>query len=384
MRIAWATPFNERSAIGHSSYAAVKELRACGLEVEIVRTEKGIPAIAPPIAASFPVHSPGRFSFDLLRMFDATVVALGNNFLFHGEALPIIEAIPSIVVFHDADLRHLVTASVEAGLLSPATVAARRSNHGLPAHNGDTMGADLPWLAAMSIGAVAHSQHYAGLIGGHPHVPSLVLPLAKLDPGLPKYASKSRGQFVVTTFGVITPFKQVDRVLRALSLRPALLRGVSYRLIGPISESERARLLRLSDELRLQCLEIFDWVPDERLQELLGESDAICCLRRPIFEGASSALVMALYSARPTIVADAGSFAEVPSDLVWKVSYGDEPEDVASALQAIAADPAAARSRALKGRAWATKRHSPKDYANGLLPFIERCVDLAASRRGST
>jgi hypothetical protein len=108
MRIAWATPFNHRSSIAQSSLAAAQELRQRGHAVELVRIETGEAGAKATIPTSLPVHPPGTLDAARLRdAFDATVVAMGDNHPFHGRALPIIEAVPSIVVLHDADMRHL-------------------------------------------------------------------------------------------------------------------------------------------------------------------------------------------------------------------------------------------------------------------------------------
>src|SRR5580700_12244600 len=108
MRIAWATPFNDRSSIAQSSLAAAQELSRRGHAVEIVRIETGEAAAKAPIPTALPLHAPGTLDTARLRdAFDATVVAMGDNYPFHGRALPIIETVPSIVVLHDADMRHL-------------------------------------------------------------------------------------------------------------------------------------------------------------------------------------------------------------------------------------------------------------------------------------
>jgi glycosyltransferase involved in cell wall biosynthesis len=373
MRIAWATPFNDRSSIAKSSLAAAQELCQRGHAVEIVRIETGEAAANAPIPTSLPVHPPGTLDAARLRdAFDATVVAVGDKYPFHGRALPIIEAVPSIVVLHDADMRHLFAGAVEAGVLSPASIAARRAACGMPAADGETIGLDLPWISAMSIGAVAHAGHYAGRLDRR--IPHVVIPLGKIDPGVSGCTREPDGRFVVTTFGMLNPNKQADRVLQALSRAPALWDRTIYRLVGLITDSERERLTRLAEQLGLPHPDFLGWVEDDRLQALLGETDVVCCLRHPVLEGASGSLIFALYSARPTIVADAGSYAEVPDGLVWKVSYGSDADDVAGALQTIAGDAVAARTRAHRAREWACSRHSPKAYIDDLLPFILRCV----------
>jgi hypothetical protein len=136
-------------------------------------------------------------------------------------------------------------------------------------------------------------------------------------------------------------------------------------------------VLSLAEELGIRPPEFYGWVSDERLQELLGEAHVICCLRHPILEGGSGSLIFSLYSGNPVIVADAGAYAQVPNDLIWKVSYGVEIDDVMRALESIAKGQQKADNRAKKARDWACRTYSVSAYVDKLLPFLDECLAIA-------
>lgn len=372
MRIAWATPFNERSAIARVSDIVTAEIASRGMAVEILRTEMDKARALPPLPTAVPVRPPGRHKPEALRQeFDLVVVNLGDYFAFHGGALYLMSELPALAIFHDAYLRNLVAGWREASGLD-ATELAGLCRIGI-IDQGDWC--DLPWLATMALGAVAHGSHYADVIRQACPGPVAAIPLAFPDSGPAPRRAGQDGDFVVTTIGIMNANKQMDRVIGALGASVELRQRAIYRLIGPIEDSERQRLLGLAQAAGIRTPEIFGWVPDERLQELLGEADAICCLRYPIMEGGSASLITSLYSGRPTVVADAGAYAEVPDDLVWKVPYGAQPSELTPVLEAIAADPDGADRRAAKARAWAVDTYSAKAYVDALLPHMKSCLN---------
>lgn len=374
MRIAWATPFNERSAIARVSDVVTVEMASRGVVVEILRTETGEARRLPPLTTVVPVRPPGRHRPEALRRgFDLVVVNLGDYFAFHESALRLMSELPTLAIFHDASFEGLVEHWTQALGLDAVQLADFRRVGAMG--QGDRC--DLRWLATLALGEVAHSDHYVDVIRQACPGPVAAIPLAFPDPGPAPRRAGQNGDFIVTTIGMINSNKQMDRVIGALGASAELRQRAVYRLVGPIEESQRQRLLGLARTAGIRAPEIFGWVPDARLQELLGEADAICCLRYPITEGGSASLITSLYSGRPTVVADAGAYAEVPDDLVWKVPYGAQPSELTRVLEAIAADPDGAHRRATKARAWAVETYSAKAYVDALLPHMTSCLNWA-------
>jgi glycosyltransferase involved in cell wall biosynthesis len=146
---------------------------------------------------------------------------------------------------------------------------------------------------------------------------------------------------------------------------------VLYVVAGPLEEPERERLLALAQQLGARPPHFTGWVPDEVLHIILAGTDVACCLRYPALEGGSASLILSLLSARPTLVSNHASYAEVPEGLVLKCPPGDEAAAVRRHLEAILDDPASARAMGERARKYAQVRHSPSAYVDRLLPALE-------------
>ena len=85
-------------------------------------------------------------------------------------------------------------------------------------------------------------------------------------------------------------------------------------------------------------------------------------------------MITALYQGRPMIVPDIASYSMVPDDLVLKVSYGEEIEDLTAALRMVFDNPAEARRTAQKARDWAAATYSPSTYVDALVPILDQVI----------
>lgn len=377
MRIAWATPFNIHSAIATYSREVCAELTERGINVEILRIEaeesRGLEELSSPLivhAASNPL------TLDFLRDFDAIVVNIGDYSQYHLGALRLFSMLPVICIVHDADLRHFVYGAVESGYHLD-DLAAR-----LPTESDEAVDPrklELALFATLSCACVAHGSHYVDTLEASCPGPVATLPLCYPDLGSVKPKPSHAKSFVITTFGLINSNKQPERVIRAIASSPLLKSKATYRLVGPIQDTQQLRLNSLAKELGIRPIEVYGRVDDQKLFDLLASSDVICCLRYPISEGGSASLITALYSARPVVTPDFGSYADLPDDLVWKVSYGEDIADLASALCLIEKDRVGAEQRVAAAKKWAQTAFSAKSYVNRLLPLINAAIKAAPS-----
>jgi glycosyltransferase involved in cell wall biosynthesis len=377
MRIGWVTPFNERSAIGVYALGVVRELRKRGVEASIIRAEVGAAARLPPLSDSVPVcdldeaaPNPNATPFDLF------VVTIADHFQYNRRSLDILRTVPAVGLFHDADVRHLVLGMADASGMGLDAVDRLRSVGATARRSGSLFGEDLAWIASLCAGAICHSSHYARPLAEYCPGPTIRLPLCFDDPGSPP-RRRQDGEFTIVTFGNLNANKQVDRVMRAVASSRKLSSRTVYRLVGHIEPRERERLLALARELRVPAPIFEGRLSDDRLQEALGQAHALCCLRYPIVEGGSGSLIYSLYSGTPVVISDAGAYSDVPTDLAWKVSYGEEVQDVRQALEDIVEDQGEADQRAGRGREWAVDHFSVANYVDYLIPFLERCLAAA-------
>lgn len=171
-----------------------------------------------------------------------------------------------------------------------------------------------------------------------------LLHVADAGPAVP---APEDGPVVLLQFGKIKPYKGVDVLIRAVALLPANLRarcrvrvvGKPYMDVGPlVALAEQAGVTDVVDFT-------FDFISDARMAAEFRGSAAVVFPYHEI--DASGVLMAALAVDRPIVASRLGTFAELLEDgrHGHLVTPGD-PADLARALAAVIADPAARRAMA--------------------------------------
>ncbi|MCC7269028.1 MAG: glycosyltransferase family 4 protein [Caulobacteraceae bacterium] len=389
MRIAWATPWNLRSAIGRGNAAVADALAARGHAVEVIQLEADPPA--DPIPTALPVRHWRQVDLARLkRDHDAVVVHFGDHFPFHAGGLPLIGAAPAVGVFHDLGMYNFFNGWVAdrqggAALHDDEIVGAYGRQARAFAEEARSGRLDLgeiaartpmvEWLARHCAGALTHAEHYAGRVAAACAGPVAVAPRPWPPRPVPPLRPRGRPELVCLTVGVMNRNKCAEETIRAIAGSPRLKGAVRYHLVGRISDDERARLTAVAAETGYAGLSIFGDVNAAALEARLREADMIACLRRPILEGASGSVIEALQSGRPTVVADAGCYADVPDGLALKVPAEVPIEALRAALETLAADEPLRRDIGARAARWAKARFTAENYAAALEPLIQATLD---------
>ena len=374
MRILWATPYNVQSAIARYSSIVTRALVARGHAVEILRIEDETVAIEV-LDHDLPVRGPRALDLARLRRdYDVCVVNYGDHLPFHAGALAIAAATPAVAVLHDANMENFLLGARQArpklgALLErwpPASLALPEGR--TPAERA------ISFFAALAAGCVVHGPHYVDDVVAACPGPTVQLHLCYPEIGTVPPAPDGSGTFLVVCFGMINPNKQPERILRALATDPALRARGRMRFIGPIEEGYRTHLSAFAAELGLAAPDFTGWVDDAQLCALVAQAHLLCCLRHPVSEGGSASVITALYSARPIVVNNVGSYAEIPDGLVRKIDACEDHEPLAAVMADIAHNPQAAEAAAARAVAFARARHSANTYVDGLTPLLYEAI----------
>ena len=386
-RILWAGPMNAASAIGRVGVGVAEALDGRGADVELAATDYEWSADAPRQSTSLPVRPVAELDLPRLALdYDHVVVNVGDHFLNHAGVFPLLTSAPCVAVMHDAYLGnlfngwlwwngsqpHLREAEVVATYGPSATALVRRQVTG-----GMTLAeeaARLPmteWVARQAAGCLAHSAFYAPRLtaacAGPVEVAGLPVPGRGLPPLEPRSPS---GRLTLLTVGVVNPNKCADRVIEALAASPALRERVAYRLVGPVTDDERARLEALAARVGYRGLSMEGAATDAELDAALAASDIIACLRSPVLEGASASVADALHAGRPTLVADAGCYADLPDDTVVKLPADVPVRLLTAALEGLADDEPGRRALGGRARRYAEARFTVDAYLAVLEPLM--------------
>jgi glycosyltransferase involved in cell wall biosynthesis len=401
MKICWVTPFVLRSSIGRVSAEVSKALALRGHQVEILRCEDKDDPAEPLHPTALRVHHWRSYDLSRLRTeFDVVVVNIGDNYPFHAGVFAILDSAPCLGIFHDFYIYNLFSGWLHYNGLDyrrhdaeiVATYGEAALPHAVAVRSGQMLdmgeiARHLPmteWLAGRCEAALAHAQFYASKLEAVVQGPVAVTPLCCPDRATPPGPPKAKSQLTITTVGVMNPNKRVDDVIRAIGGSDAL-KACVYRLVGPISDAERAKLEAAAAEVGFDNLVIDGAVDDDTLDRRLDEADIMVALRKPVLEGASGSACEGMLSGRPTVVARAGFYGELPDDLVFKIDGEIVVEELRDVLERLVADEALRRETGKAARAWALANLNAARYAEAIEGLAQAQVTsrplLAVGRR---
>lgn len=144
---------------------------------------------------------------------------------------------------------------------------------------------------------------------------------------------------ILTTIGVGSPNKLVDKVLLAIGSDSFLKENCAYFFVGDISKEYKMQLKEIAGKHRFKNLYFHGYASQSELYSFLVYTDVCINLRQPCIEGASATLVEALVHGKPTCVSDDGCYADLPDDIVFKIRPGYEVEDLKEKLKNVLGDP---------------------------------------------
>ena len=365
MRIAMVTPYNARSSISSWACLTVMELDRRGHVVTVIRAESSLASLEAPLALP-PLHAPGRLlvgkemAVSELKSFDVIIYALGNHFGHHAEVTRLLPQQPGVVVLHDADLTNF-----HYGWASAA------DQNEMPSL-GSGATALLTWFAARSVGAVVHAKFYLDGVQQSCLGPSELIRLSHVDLDVPPPRIRpSEGRLIVGTIGDANENKRHIAVIEAIAEDETLRTQTEYRILGFASPGRRAELQMRGDILGVK-ISFSGWLQPEDLRLAIAEIDVLCCLRWPVTEGASGSAILGMFSGRPIIVPDVGSFADLPNEFVMRVPAGNEVSTLIIHLLTVFRHPDFGFGIAACARAWARENFLSHHYVDRLLPLLER------------
>ena len=393
MRLAWAGPLKPGSAIGRIGVGVAEALARRGWRVDLIATDHEWAADAPHLATSLPVtHARDLHLPDLATTYDSVVVNVGDHFLNHAGVFPLLDSAPCLAVMHDMYLVNLFNGWLWWNGSRPGWRAAEMARTygaegldlarrieaaGLPLAEEAQRAPMTEWIARRAAGCLAHARWYAPRLEASCAGPVEVAALPVASRGVAPLCDRGDGGLTLLTVGHVNPNKGADLVIEALAASPALRDRVTYRLVGPVEPAEEKRLKALAARLSYRRLSIEGAADEAGLQSALEASDIIACLRRPVLEGASASVAEAMLAGRPTLVADAGCYADLPDDAVVKLAADLPVPALTAALERLAADGEGRRALGARARAHAGRAFALEAYLDVLEPLMHATARAA-------
>ena len=389
MKLAWVTPLSAKSAIARVTIPVAQELRERGYEVLLIKSDAD-PTVEEIDHKMSVLSWRSADPFKIDRDFDCLLVNVGDNYLLHAGIFPFLDYHP-LGIFHDYFLYNLfrgwiatvenaeaehhrilsslyVDASVESisecwkGLMSLEQIASR-----FPMTE---------WIAGRCGATLAHADFYAERLRSACSGPVASARMGVV-PRSPKNVTRNRPatELRIVTLGVQNRNKCADLVIEALSNVDRTRCPFQYRLVGPISDEDRDRLTLAAARHQVP-LSITGSVDDIQFDEELEAADLICCLRKPVLEGSSASAIEGLMAGKPMIVADAGFYSELPSDILVKVPRDVPVPELARALVTLMNDIPLRNRLNLTSQDWARRNFSIFTYTDELESLIKHAINV--------
>lgn len=400
-RIAWFSPFPpQKSGVSDYSEQIVYEL--------VKRCEVHLWAHGPvneQIKEDFPVinYVDDSVTLGKLAGYDAVIYNMGNNTTYHENIYEVLIRHPGIVILHDYVLngffinylskmdyiKRLLSLYGLKGLVWYARNSLRyRLSQNLLKHVvGDRPFSfrdemDFPFneeVLAHARGIIVHSDYTrVRLIKKVPSVPVEKInhpyfshPMETEHPPAEIF-KPDKGKTLLLSIGEGMPYKQLDKVIRAIAMDGHLKERCLYYIIGR-SYPNVMDLEKLIEENRLQStVKLLGYQPIETVHEYLSQADVYIGLRYPTMGETSGGLIRAMERGRPCVVTDIGWYAELPDDCVVKIGAPVEVDELRGALRRLTDDKGYRESLSKNVKRHIHEEYSTERYVEKLLNFISR------------
>jgi glycosyltransferase involved in cell wall biosynthesis len=180
-------------------------------------------------------------------------------------------------------------------------------------------------------------------------------------------------EFMVTSFGILNPFKHSDRLVRSFARsRMAGERNAKLVFVGGASPQQRAEVLELATRLGVgEKVHITGWTSAETYDHYLSAADIAVQLRTDSRGETSAAVLDSLGRGIPTIINANGAMGELPEDVAVTLADDFDDLELVTALDRLHADAALRRAIGERGRMFVQAEHSPQVVARTYFDAIE-------------
>jgi glycosyltransferase involved in cell wall biosynthesis len=419
LRLAFLSPLPP-APTGIADYAAeVLALLAPRHAIDVFHAQDEVDRSRLP--AGLGIHPAAAF-LDLGRQerYDAAVYQMGNG-PAHAFLWDLLPRAPGLLVLHDLVLHHsrakmfLDTPEARAYVKDPSRAALRRealaplaayqaelaysypqqATRLAPTHLA-TVGALLPYayplfripVEASRVTAV-HNGFMARAVRDEvadaevvciPHQAEAVAVAPGAAEALRARYGFAREDFVVGSFGLSTPEKQLEKVARAVVRAAAALPRLRLLLVGPVEEraalESRLAWLGASERTVIAGRVAFDALPVH-----MACADLAVHLRYPTARETSGALLRLLAQGRPTVISDLEHLDEIPDDAVVRADVTDEEGSVTRAILRLAERPAVRARLGERAARFIARKQAPALTLAGYEAALERTRSLPDPRR---
>jgi glycosyltransferase involved in cell wall biosynthesis len=219
-------------------------------------------------------------------------------------------------------------------------------------------------------------------IGRAPHHFAPPPPLAASTPSeARKILELSKDELIVSSFGLVTHTKRIDRALEGFRLFARRHPKSRFIIVGEVQKGFPIEQMKSLPELKGK-ITVTGHLPMDRFYLYLLASDVVVNLRFPSTGELSGTLIRALGMGKPVLVSNTGFFAEFPEYTVARIDLGPpEVEEIADTLALFARSPDLREAMGRFAREYVEETYSLKAEAEAYLDFLNEVAQ--AVRKGT-
>ena len=341
-RIAWFTPFTNKSAIAACSKVITDELKKfCEVHIWTADSENLLDT-----QCGLHIFKASELSINQLNLYDAIFYNLGNYHPFHAQIYEVLKLKPGVVILHDVIMHHFLMVEYLEHLKDPDSYVnemylAYGDEGRLTALEALDPCKKPIWLSdsvsrfplfepilGYATSLFVHSEFHKNILSKHflgriytSYLPYEMSDIVHIDKKFLSDFGIPTETFLVVSTGIVHPIKQIHKILENIRDNCQLINNISYVLIGGCSIEYHEELLGIiSDTVLDGRTWILGYQPNDVLNKFLCCADAAINIRYPNSEGCSLSLIEQMAHGLPVIVYDSGVYHEMPDNSVVKIS----------------------------------------------------------------
>lgn len=180
----------------------------------------------------------------------------------------------------------------------------------------------------------------------------------------------NNSDFIISSFGFVTPPKQIPLILQSLSLIKNDLKKFKYLLVGEVHPSINISGLIKKYNLN-NYVEIIGYTDLRVFEEYIKLSDLVITLRYPSAGETSAVLLRALAYQKVNIVFDYDSFGDFPDNILLKIPLNtNDPYGLARAIKSIYMKKDLKKLYETNANKYISKYHNIKKITDQLINFL--------------
>ena len=178
--------------------------------------------------------------------------------------------------------------------------------------------------------------------------------------------------FIISSFGFVTPSKQIEFILEALSRSRDKLPNFKYLIVGEVHDQSSNSIISKIRSLNLEDVVTITGFTDlKQFHNYIEMSDLIVTLRYPSAGESSAVLLRALGQGKANVVFDYESFSGFPDNVVYKIPLDTYNTGyLERAIIKFANNKRFKRKYEIEAKKHIANNHNIKDVAQKLISFL--------------